>query len=145
MVSKRCDIHEMFLHCIRCFPVLLPRPLATSAHTAQHSTAQHSTSHFYSPTSPKRATARLILSPTFRIISKYRTQCEAQAADEVPSPNVPAEHVEGGEVPFLLGLEHEECAGNDEAETANDLGRPVDSVGGREVSGSTDVRNKGEW
>jgi len=81
-----------------------------------------------SPTSPKRRTARLILSPT-RIKSKNGTKCEPQPANEVPGANVPAEHVERGNIPAFLGLEHEERAGEDEAETADDLGRPVYSVG----------------
>jgi len=46
---------------------------------------------------------------------------------------VPAEYVERGEVPAFLGLEHEEGAGEDEAETADDLGRPVDSAEGKGV------------
>jgi len=51
-----------------------------------------------SPTSPKRRTARLILSPT-RIKSKNGTKCEPQPANEVPGANVPAEHVERGNIP----------------------------------------------
>lgn len=39
---------------------------------------------------------------------------------------MPAENGEGGEIPLFLCFEHEERAGEDEAEAADDLRRPVD-------------------
>lgn len=41
---------------------------------------------------------------------------------------MPAQHLRRRDIPLLLGLQHEQRAGDDEARSADDLGKPVHAV-----------------
>ena len=65
-----------------------------------------------------------------RVDAKARAKREANAAHQIPKPNVPAQGTEGRLPPPLLGLEHEQRAGHDETGAADDLGGPIRAVEG---------------
>jgi len=80
------------------------------------------------PTAPESAEACLVLGPGGGVDAEARAQREADAAHEVPQADVPAQHGRVGLPPALLGLEHEQGAGDDEAGAADDLRGPVGAV-----------------
>jgi len=81
-----------------------------------------------SPTAPESAEAGLVLGPAGGVDAEARAQREADAANQVPEADVPAQHGRVGLPPALLRLEHEERAGDDEAGAADDLRSPVGAV-----------------
>nr|POF13305.1 hypothetical protein CFP56_10452 [Quercus suber] len=85
---------------------------------------------------PKGRHGRLELCPVRGVQSEDRAERETDAADEVPEADVPAQGGGRGLPPVRLRLDHKECAGDDEADAADDLGDPVRAV---ELRGSVEV------
>jgi len=98
-----------------------------------------------SPTPPERRQTRLIQCSAVGIRRPQRpTQREAKRAHQVPEADVPPQHPERGAVPCLLGFEHEQHAGDDEAAAADDLRGPEDAVEGGLGEAVVDAGEGGE-
>ena len=81
------------------------------------------------PAAPESRQRSLILRPTAAVRRAQRSaQREPVRAHQVPEADVPPQHPRRGPIPDRLRLEHEQGPGDDEAGSADDLGRPVDPV-----------------
>lgn len=82
-----------------------------------------------SPRAPERRAADLQLRPmSIAKQAENGTQREADATDEVPHTNVPAQNAESGKIPTFLRFDHEERARNDESHAADHLRYPVGAI-----------------
>lgn len=82
------------------------------------------------PGPPERRQCALILDPRVgRCWPQRATQREPNTPDAIPETDMPAEEVDGGDIPFRLRLQGEKQPAEDKARTTDYLRDPVDAVG----------------